>query len=322
MKLFRRMLLIFLIATLMVITLGVIAFAWVSLSTINNIDGIGLTASAGDDLQISVDGINFYNSLPSTAITDIFGDINLYDVTTTDNVYFERGGLNRGVPAVENLHYLSFDLWIQTSRPERSVYLYNNVSNSVNYYNPTPGTFVVSRGVYWMANVTFNNGPDPEDIVTRGSINQYYSAHAIRIGIRELVDDLNPNDQRNPELLANLIFDPQEDPSRGFGQPYGAFSHFFQRARIFMALPTVFPNTQYKLTQLDPNNPYQALDNNSLITTLQPTDMIDDRGRVIHQGKVRVNIWVEGWDADAFDAIENDPVKIQLQFKLANRFEN
>jgi hypothetical protein len=306
----------------MVITLGVIAYAWVTLSTVNSIDGIGLTASAGDDLQISVDGINFYSSLPSTAITDLFDEINLYDVTTTDNINFYRGGLNRGIEAVENLHYLSFDLWLQTTRLESDVYLYNNVSKNVDYYNTTPGTFVVSRGIYWMANETFNNGPDVGDVVTNGSVDRYYSMNAIRIGIIELIDEENNLDSRNSESLANLIFDPSEDPTRGFGLPYGAFSYFFRRANYLMSIPTVKPDTVYQLSQMDPNNPYQALDNRSHIATMQPTEVVNENERTIYRAKVRVNVWVEGWDVDAFDAIENDPVKIQLQFKLAKRFIN
>ena len=69
------------------------------------------------------------------------------------------------------------------------------------------------------------------------------------------------------------------------------------------------------MTEIDPNNPYQALDNDSLITVLQETDEVNEKGRSIYRGKIRINIWIEGWDADAFDSVENDRLKIQLQFK-------
>jgi hypothetical protein len=302
----------------MVITIGVVAYAWVTFATVNSIDGIGLTASAGDDLKVSIDGVNYYNSLPSDVIQDLIGEVNLYDVTTTDNINFTRGGLNNNTQAVENLHYLSFDLWFQTTRSESNIYLYNNVNEKVDFYNHTQGTFVVSRGVYWMSPVSFYNGPSQSDLVSIGSIDRYYSADAIRIGIRELVDDTNPLDNRDPNNLANLIYDPQEDPFRGYGVPYGSYSFFFQRARQFLYIPTIKPNTVYQLTELDPNNPYRALNNDSLIATMQPTNLTDIEGKAIYRSKVRVNIWIEGWDADAFDAIDKDTVKIQFQFKLAN----
>jgi len=321
MKLFRRMLLIFLIATLMVITLGVIAFAWVSLSTINNIDGMGLTASAGDDLQISVDGINFYNQLPTSEIKEIFENVNLHDATTIDNINFYTGGLRGTNPAIPNLHYLTFDLWFRTTRPERAIYLYNNVNHRVTYTNyDVKGTFVVSRGVYWMSNETFFNGPLPSDIVNQGQINRYYASDSIRIGVRELVDDMNPLDSRNDNNLKNIIYDPSENEARGYGVAFGALSYFNRRAPMYLFPPATKPYTTYRLSKMDPNNPYQALDNESQIATLQTTELVDERERIIYQGKVRINIWVEGWDADSFDIIGDDPVKIQLQFKVAHPF--
>ena len=321
MKLFRRMLLIFLIATLMVITLGVIAFAWVSLSTINNIDGLGLTASSGDDLQISVDGITFYNELPTSEINGIFRDVKLYDSTTLDNINFYTGGLRGNNPAIPNFHYLTFDLWFRTTRPERGIYLYNNVNHRVTYQNyDVKGTFVVSRGVYWMSNETFFNGPNPSDTVQQGQISRYYSSDSIRIGIRELIDNMNSLDVRNETELKNIIYDPSENEARGYGVAFGALNYFNKRSPMYLFPPTVKPNTIYRLSQMETNNPYQALDNISQIATLQPTEFVDERDKIIYQGKVRINIWVEGWDADSFDAIGDDPIRIQLQFKAAHPY--
>jgi hypothetical protein len=303
----------------MVITIGVIAYAWVSLATINNIDGIGLTASAGDDLQISVDGEIFYNSLPTSEIRDIFENISLYDATTLNNVYFQTGGLRGDDEAIRNFHYVSFDLWFRTTRPERAIYLYNNVNDLVDYYNyEVLGTFVVSRGVYWMSNETFFNGPLTEDTVNIGSINQYYASDALRIGIKELIDDRNSLDQRSEEDLQNLIYDPSENYARGYGVSFGMLSYFNKRSGMYLFPPTTFPNTTYRLSVMDPQNPYQALDNESQIATLQETEFISEEERTYYQAKVRINIWVEGWDADAFDAIGDDQIRIQLQFKLAN----
>ena len=89
---------------------------------------------------------------------------------------------------------------------------------------------------------------------------------------------------------------------------------------MYVELPTEIPVVSYRLSEMDRFNPYQALDNESLVLDLQPTGVIDEiTGKEIYQGKVRVNIWIEGWDADAFDALDKDRMKIQLQFKLAQR---
>ncbi len=82
-----------------------------------------------------------------------------------------------------------------------------------------------------------------------------------------------------------------------------------------ITLPQEKPYTIYELTQIAEDNPYQALDNQSLITELQPTGFYDQDGNEIYQSKVIINIWIEGWDADAFNAVLKDYIKIQLQFK-------
>ncbi|HPG43702.1 MAG TPA: hypothetical protein PLJ98_07860, partial [Acholeplasmataceae bacterium] len=65
-----------LISLLTLIGLGLIfssaTYAWITLSTINNIEGLSLTASAGDDLELSLDGENYYNQLPGELVESLF----------------------------------------------------------------------------------------------------------------------------------------------------------------------------------------------------------------------------------------------------------
>lgn len=300
---------------LLFITFGTVTFAWISLSTINNIEGLSLAASGGDELQISLDGINFDSELPAESLYELFDEISLVDVTSTDGMNFQTGGLRDVAPAVENEHYLSFDLYFQTSVKEHHVYLVNNVSGSVSYDTSASGTYVVSNGVMWIAQHDFWYGPDDLDLIQKGEEDRYYSSDSIRIAIIELTDETNDLDLRNEQDLNKFIFDPSGDEQRGYGKPYGAYSYFVARTRFFIDLPTTTQEVSYRLTEIDPFNPYQSLDNESLITVLQDTGRVNEKNKSIYSGKVRINIWLEGWDADAFDAIDNDRVKIQLQFK-------
>ena len=300
---------------------GSATYAWITLATINNIEGLSLTASSGDELQISIDGINYANSLPMESLITNPDGILLYDVTSLDGINFQTGGLREVGEAVVNEHYLSFDVWFRTSRHEHDVYLYNHISEEMTYDSENLiGTYVVSKGVSWRSPHQFFNGPEIADVVETGEIDTYYADQAIRISINELIDDTNPNDLREPEELRNFMFDPSGNPERGYGASFGQFSYFFQRTLIYVNLPTETQTVSYRLSEMDPYNPYQALDNESLVATLQETDLIDEtRDRPYYQGKIRINIWIEGWDADAFDAIDKDLIKIQLQFKLAQR---
>ena len=304
---------------LIVLVFGTVTYAWMSLSVINNIDGLTLTASSGDELELSFDGIEYYSVLPSTPLEGSVDGIRLYDVTSIDGINFQTGGLREVGVAVPNEHYLSFDLWIRTSQAERDIFLINDVSKEMKFGDVRNGTYFVSKGVTWRSPHTFFNGPLIEDTVQAGDIGVYYGHDAIRISIIELQDENNPYDQRDAEELGTYLYDPSGNPNRGYGSPVGAFSYFFQRTLIYQYLPTKYPPTSYRLSEMDPHNPYQALDNESLVATLQKTDTKDSKNRTFYSGKVRINIWVEGWDADAFDAIDKDQIQIQLQFKAARR---
>lgn len=304
---------------LIVLVFGTVTYAWMSLSVINNIDGLTLTASSGDELELSFDGIEYYSVLPSSPLEGSVDGIRLYDVTSIDGINFQTGGLREVGVAVPNEHYLSFDLWIRTSQAERDIFLINDVSKQMKFGDVRNGTYFVSKGVSWRSPHTFFNGPDVEDTVQAGDIGIYYGHDAIRISIVELRDENNPKDQRTDDELRTYIYDPSGNPERGYGSPVGAFSYFFQRTLIYQYLPSKFPPTSYRLSEMDPHNPYQALDNESLVATLQETETKDQKNRTYYTGKVRINIWVEGWDADAFDAVNDDIIQIQLQFKAARR---
>ncbi len=306
---------------LVIMVFGTVTYAWLTLAEINNIDGLSLTASSGDELELSFDGIEYYSVLPSTPLEGSVDGIRLYDVTSIDGINFQTGGLRKVGEAIANEHYLSFDLWIRTAQAERDIFLINDVSKEMEFGDERDGTFFVSKGVTWRSPHTFFNGPTLEDAVEAGDIGVYYGHDAIRISIVELKDESNPNDLREIDELRTFIYDPSGNPNRGYGSPVGAFSYFFQRTLIYQYIPTDYPPTSYRLSEMDPHNPYLALDNESLVATLQESETKDLKNRTYYTGKVRINIWVEGWDADAFDAIDKDQIQIQLQFKAARKAE-
>jgi len=308
------------LATLLFVT---VSYAWASLSLINNVTGLNLSATVGDELQLSTDGIHFHTSLPSEELESLFKDVRLSDITTVDGINFTNNPYKGEVKPIVNKDYISFELWIRSSRPEKHVYLYNNVNDLVTYDQTNViGTFVVSKGTLWVAKHTFFNGPTVNDVVQMGTLARYHASHAVRISIIELNDDKNPLDLRSEEELSRLIYDPSEDATRGYGKLFGSYSYYFQMAGYYMPVPSETPNTTYRLTKMDPTNPYLAANNDSLIATLQETEEVDEKGRTYYVSKIQVNIWLEGWDPDAFDAIADDRLKIQLQFKSAQKAEN
>ena len=297
--------------------LTTVTFAWISMSAISNIDGLGITASEGNELEISIDGENYSNQLPSVLIQDLIGEIKLYDVTTLDGINFQTGGFRDVADAIPNEHYLTFDLWFRTVRNEKSLFLINNIKDLVTFNSNMPGTYVISRGVLWVTPVSFLNGPNAQDFVEKGTLGVYYGSETIRISVIEKNDDTNPLDTRTDSDLRRFIYDPSENMDRGYGKIYGAYNYFFQTAQYWMDLPHQIQQASYRLSAFDPNNPYQALDNESMVGTMIETEDMNIDGKTYYRTKVTINIWIEGWDADTFDAVDKDDVKIQLQFKSA-----
>jgi hypothetical protein len=298
---------------------GTVTYAWITMSTINNIEGLSLTATTASELEISLDGIHFGNSIDSSVIELYFGNPTLKDVTSRNGIDFRRGGLTEYGVAIPNQDYMSFEIWFRTSKQEHGLYLINNVSPSVMYDTTAKGTYVVSRGRSFESPVDFLNGNEVGNMVYQGDVNFYYASQAVRISVEELKDDENLLDTRDLNDLKVFLYDPSENESRGYGKPYGAYSYFAQLTGIFIELPSEIPNTSYRLSEMDPMNPYQALDNESLLAVLQETVYQTPAGKTYYQGKVRINIWIEGWDADAFDSIIKDRIKMQLEFKIAHR---
>jgi len=293
------------------IIFGTVTYAWITIATVNNIEGMYLSASTGDELQISTNGYEFSSILDEQAMLAIFENQSLTDVTTINGIDFYKGGLNPTGPARVNRDYLSFELWFRTTTNEHYVYLVNDVSDMMSYDITMEGTYVISKGIEWKSNADFIY--DEDDIVHAGETRTYYAKDSIRLGFKEVLDA--PYDRRDEQTLRTFIYDPSKNPERGYGSPYGAYSYFISTQIEDIILPTELPKTSYELTQIAEDNPYQALDNQSLITELQPTGFFDQDGKEIYQSKVIVNIWIEGWDADAFNAVLRDYLKIQLQFK-------
>ncbi len=307
-------------AVLLLITFGTVTYAWISLSTVNNIEGLSLTATTGDELLISLDGTNFSSNLTVEDLEALFEDITLNEVTSIDGINFEAGGLRRRDDINPDKDYLQFDVWFQTTEDIHQVYLINNVSDSTAFDVSNSGTYIISRGVNWRSDQTFVYGADGT-VINKGDELIYYASDAVRLSFVEQVDDHNELDIRNDENLMRWIFDPSGDEMRGYGKDYGAFAYFVEKTHYYLYQTELIQEVKYHLTNPDPRNPYQALDNDSIVTNLQDTGLVNEDGKSIYQGKLKITLWIEGWDADAFDAIDGDRLKIQLQFKLLRKAE-
>lgn len=305
---------------LLTLTFTTSTFAWVVIAETNRVDGFQITMNPGSNLEFSLDGINWSNEITTAQINEIWRGARLMDLTSTDGVNFIGNRIQlvdaelnfEGIP---NVNYISLELYARTTTRYRDVYLVDNVSSSSTYDNPpSRGTHVLSRGVNFRSPVTFNLGPD--DIVFENEMRTYYAKDAIRISLTELKTD-NPLDTRDVSEFRSFIYDPTENPDRGYGKNYGGVDYLRKAKQVFIQLPSTPQPLIDTLSKFNERNDYLPLDNKSKVATLIVTDQLDDENKPYYLGKFRLNIWLEGWDADSFDAIYEDTLSFRFEFQSA-----
>lgn len=282
---------------LVVILFATTTFAWISLATVNRIQDISLNAISGSDLEISLDGINYYDTIPKDLILQKIKDLKFKDVTSQDGITFQKHftSLEQAIP---NKEYLSLDFHFRTTSSYREIHLSDNTQTTFDSNNVN-GTYIVSKGVNWKANFDFLYGKN--EIVKKDEVRTYYAHDAMRVSFHNYFDQ------------TTKIFDLSGDEERGFGKKYGALN-YYNLSKGEKITPPKAPDTIYELSKFSSEEPY-ALTDSSHIITLQKSDNIAPNNKPYYEGKVQMNVWLEGWDADCFDAIYSDHLKMQFMFR-------
>lgn len=309
---------------LLTLTFTTATFAWAVMGEVNRVDGFQITMNQGSNLEFSLDGINWSNEITTAQINEIWRGARLMDLTSLDGNNFIGNRLplvnaELNFVGVPNKNYVSLELYVRTISRYHNLYLVDNVSSTENFVNPPQrGTYVLSKGVTFRSPVTFNLGPN--DIVFENEIRTYFAKDAIRISLTELKTE-NPLDTRDNSELDSFIYDPSENPERGYAKSYGSVDYLIVSKSIFIELPTVNQPVIDTLSNFSPDNPYIPLDTKSRVATLIVTDQIDGQNRPYYLGKFRLNVWIEGWDADAFDAIFKDTLLFRFEFRTAQSID-
>ena len=305
---------------LLTLTFTTATFAWVSMAETNRVDGIQITMKKDSNLEFSLDGINWSNEITTAQINQIWNDAKLLDLTSTDGITFIGNrlpllGSDLTFEGIPNENYIALELYVRTTTRFNHVYLVNNISSTVTYDSaPNRGTYVTSRGVAFRSPITYLYGPD--DTVFENETRTYYAKDAIRVSVVEMKTD-NPLDTRDTSELARFIYDPTENPVRGYGKPYGSTDYLSKAKLIHINLPTDPQPVIERLSLFDERNQYQPLDTNSKVAELIETDQVNDQNRPYYMGRFILNIWIEGWDADTFDAIYTDSLLFRFEFQGA-----
>ena len=304
---------------LLVVTLTTSTFAWVEMAETNRVDGFNMSASTDSNLEFSLDGVNFYNTIKKEQLNILLENVYLEDLTSFDGTTFYSNHSFTEMYAYPNVNYISIILDIRTNTRYTDVYLVNNISKEVNFGYSGVGTYVLSKGITFTSSVEYEFSPS--EIRFPGETHLYYAKDAIRVSFTEMTTS-SELDTRDDKELNKFIFDPSGDIERGYGKVYGNISYVNATHVYNIQPPTQIPDTIYELTSFDKYNSYQPLDTSSRVARLIDSGMVDENGKKISIGKVMLNVWLEGYDADMFDAIYKDILQIQFEFQSALPIDN
>ncbi|MGD9605572.1 MAG: hypothetical protein AB7V00_05430, partial [Bacilli bacterium] len=275
-KLTNKLFISILTVAFAVIALGTTTFAWFTLSNTATVSPFQASVTAGEGIEISLDGTNWYTTLSEALMeTTLNTSTFKFDlVTTPDGTTFTTLG---GGDATGK--YLSFTLYFRS---------FADASPSI-YWN---GVTLTSTGKSWQPDVSFNDSEAgvTTALTTASSPVMRYAANSGRIlvagdstSIYELPSDFNSQD--NTVLGEKLVTEIT-------GTEDGANAYYVAKKGTAPAgaAAAVIPATVTDSTLL----------NDAAILVL------DTGSANAWSGTLTVSIWLEGWDPNAFNSILSD----------------
>lgn len=342
-KLSKKMMISLMTFALVFIALGATTFAWFTLASTVEVTDVELNVSGGGGLNISLDGQVYEPTLSSEKIQEKLGDILMEDLTSTDGISIKDFNGTTQTFA-KNKNYIELTLYFQALNVDTATLAnYDGVGVFLKSYNDNAnfestdndGTFVISKGVTHKADVAYKDA-DGNDVALN-SETEHKAQNSLRVSFvqayrEENVDKTNVRyyDFYNKENH-NYGDGYSDEPGTNGANLKGAASYYYQKHKNLInedKRNIGAPKESISATVLNGDdftsfesvgNDQIAEDTNTLVCILSE----HDTGTGIdYRGEVTIKIWIEGWDADCFDAIFADSIKAQFAFTLAFFDEN
>jgi hypothetical protein len=327
-KMTKKLILSALTVVLTVIALGTTTFAWFTLTNTATVDPFDVDIATDFGIEISVDGINWFTNINNAQLADFLDGVVLQDVTSKDGDRI----LNIEGNAASAGSYLEFPLYFRS-----------NTVQAVEW-NQAVSALSATNNV-WLADVEFSHPNVPLGVVA-GEPYTFNAANAARISMTQYsfdvaVDDPGSDDAAisgvtqgnltvpNPDYDDQLPDDPDTNPeflpaNYVYELPQGAGTGTAENTRL-NATAIAAGNVDYYLvkTNVDllatlgaPTLP-SSISNTELaagqqVLSLTNTDYTEFGFQ--YAGLIVVRVWIEGWDADSFNAILGQTISVTLRF--------
>lgn len=295
----KKLLLSIIAVFVTVAALGTSTFAWFTLSNKAEVGEFNANVTAGDGIEISLDGTTWYTTLPSSVINEElvakYGGVPvLSDVTTPDLETFNKISVT---DVVENPVGTLKEVEVTSGFIKFQLFFRAQTSKNIYWVDGSIGSATTS----WTPDTSFLNSDGTTSVTTTASIN-VRAAHAARVGILgtvgpkvfELPNGLNSTvHNSNSATISNngaIAYHNAKNPDNKFPATTG-----------HAMIPT--------FNSFGNNTPTTG--NGVLVTELSK----DVDGVFNYKGTVQVLVWLEGWDADTFNAILGKAISVSLKFE-------
>jgi hypothetical protein len=319
----KKLYLSILASILILITTITVTYAWITLSNDAYTESIKFDIAGGDGMQISLDGVNFYNYIGTTLFKD---ELMAHYGYTRDNL----NNFKYHAMSLENPNDPESDfLELRENKLLSENYELKRVENNKNYldfdlYFTTDLNTNISEGIYQGIGVSFTGE------IFDSHATDYKLLHKIHhIGLNDDLDKIKVN-ASNAMRLSTTVYSPVDK-----GDLTNASNSIVRKKIYYQGSDTYqslvegydFGNLRcqnvaneyfYKLTGFNPQNLSNysdtvfRLEERILNKRIIEPDLYLVSGKMI---KVHFKIWLEGWDPDCFDACANQIINLNLRFK-------
>ncbi len=351
-KLTRKLFISIFTAVFALVTLGATTFAWFTLTTTVSIEEFEAEITSGTGIEVSLNGVRFSSYISTDEIVERIKDENfgggsiVLDAVTTANGYDQFKVLvipekdnpeDEVVPElrdVEGEKWISFELYFRTP--------YQSDTQETWVYMLTE-SYITSDGFTWISDATFDDamyddGGDPtvhklnegdeKEIFACNSLRMSFLTHQIDV---EKIGGLDPIGEAT-ETVVIYELDPDIDPSNAWDgnnrldselKSYGSIDYYRVKSGVAnYDLLEIFSNEEGLL-------PDGVLNSSHLVEkSALSGDMTEkyaivkldtpDTNNRYYYGVVKVQMWIEGWDPDCYNAIMAADLKIGLSFGGSN----
>ena len=330
-------------AVFALITLGATTFAWFTLTTTVAVEQFEAEITSGTGIEVSLDGVTFTNLITNEKIVEKIKNINfggssiVLDPVTTANGYSEFKILdisNPGEPklqnATENDKWIIFFLYFRTPYRE---------ANQDTWVYMLDDTTITSDPVTWISDADFIHTSDVQ--IQPGTPKQIFACNSLRMSFQTFTmtteqvgkKDLFKKTDVGDDTVVIYELDPDIEPAdENDGnnrldkeiKSYGMVSYFRAKTggdddgidllEYLDDNDVVLPDGVLKSANLVNKAHLEDDDMTDKAAIVKLTTVDDDENPRYYYGVVKVQMWIEGWDPDCYNAIMAGTLKVKLSF--------